>query len=162
MLGERQIRIYHPHPAHCLATARCAGQGEGTFESAVRLNHRPTILCASSASRRSLRLNRTGPLLCAMGPTTRRRVRGDAEMRRPAVSAGAGSGDLRSAWVRGPETYAQRALRAFRTVTIKARPGDVGPAISRDRWRRQHDPTSSKDGVAGAPTCLSGSHGPVD
>ena len=37
-LGERQIRIYHPHPALTLATARCAGQGEGTVESAVRLS----------------------------------------------------------------------------------------------------------------------------
>ena len=37
LLGERQIRIYHPHPALSLATARCAGQGEGTVESAARL-----------------------------------------------------------------------------------------------------------------------------
>ena len=51
--GDQQIRTYHPHPALSLSLPRCAGQGEGTVESAARLKSR----YGSRAKCRTLRYN---------------------------------------------------------------------------------------------------------
>ena len=60
-LGERQMRIYHPHPALSPRYSRCAGQGEGTVESAARL--KPSIEPPLSLShRRPLTTTKKQPL----------------------------------------------------------------------------------------------------